>query len=404
MALRLPQGGKAVGGFTGLGDHDHQNLRIQEQLPVPEFRRQFHPCWELRQVFQNILRRHAHMPCGTAGDDMHRGDIRQQLVGETGLRKIDFSVPEDAVQRVAHGGWLLVNLLEHKMLVPALLGGLGVPGDFGGFMLHDVAVQVVEGDGPRRQPRNLEILDEVNRAGIGQNGRNIGGQITLPAGNAEHHGAVLPGDKDLAREVLEHQGEGIGTAHPDHGTGDSVHRPDFVLFVVVIDEFYHNFRIGFGIEAVVMAQELRFQLHIVFDNTVVDTDHVGFHRSGTGTGAVAADMRMGVGLAGFAVGCPAGVADAAGAFQGVSVVGLFGQVPQLAGGLDHFRQIRSIPDCQAGRVIAAVFQLFQAFQQDGRRLMLPGKPNNSAHGLHPPPSNPSVRCAVRLQTPNSRSP
>ena len=55
---------------------------------------------------------------------------------------------------------------------------------------------------------------------------------------------------------------------------DGVHRGVGVFFIVVIDELHGHFRIGGGVEGIALAQELFPQLLIVFDNAVVDGDHI----------------------------------------------------------------------------------------------------------------------------------
>lgn len=55
---------------------------------------------------------------------------------------------------------------------------------------------------------------------------------------------------------------------------DGIHRGVGVFFIVVIDELHGNLRIGGGVEGIALAQELFPQLLIVFDNAVVDGDHI----------------------------------------------------------------------------------------------------------------------------------
>ena len=377
--LGLAQGGQAVGGLAGLGDDDDEGFGIQQLFAVAELGGQLDPGGELGQILEDVLGGHAHMPGGAAGNDVHGGDIGQKRIGESGPGQVDPAVLQNAVQGIADSGGLFVDLLEHEMLIAALFGGLGVPGDLGGLVLDHIAVQVIENDLARGEARHLEIADVIDRAGMLQNGRDIGGQIALAVGDAENHGAVLPGGEDLAGVVAEHQGEGIGAADTDHGARNRVHGAELVFLVIVVDQLDDHLGIGLGIEGIAVPQELGLELGIVLDNAVVDADDTGLDRAGAGAGAVAADMRMGVGLAGLAVGGPAGMTDAAGAGKRAAVVGFFGEVPKLAGGFDHLGELRPVPDGQAGGVIAAVFELLQPFQQNRGGLMRPGETDNSAH-------------------------
>ena len=291
---------------------------------------------------------------------------------------------ECRISSVSPGGGLFVDFLDHEMLVPAFFGSLGVPGDLDRIVDDFVSVQIVEGDRTRTQPGNLEIADIVHLTGVFQNRRDVGSQEAFAVGDADDHGAVLPGGEDLAGEVFEHQGQRIGAPHADHGSGDGIDRAELIFFIVIVDQLDDDFGIRLGIEAVVVAKQLGFQLDIVFDDAVVDADHVGFDRPGAGACAVPADMRVRVGLAGLAMGRPAGMPDAAGSDKGIAVIRFDRKVSQLAGRFDHLGQTGSVPDSQSGGVIAAVFQTGKPVQQNRRRLGPAGKTDDSAHNDHLP--------------------
>ena len=67
---------------------------------------------------------------GAAGDDEDLVDVAQVLVAEADLVEHDLAgLGEPAEQRVGDRLRLLVDLLEHEVVVAALLGGRGVPVD-----------------------------------------------------------------------------------------------------------------------------------------------------------------------------------------------------------------------------------------------------------------------------------
>ena len=296
------------------------------------------------------------------------------LGGKAGLGQIDFSVLQHGVQSILHSLGLLMDFLHHKVLKAGLFGGLGIPFDFHQILGDFVAVQVVEGNAVGGQPGDFHVADVVNTAGVFQNGGHIGGQVALSAGNANDHGAVLPGGIDLPGVILKEHRQGIGAPDADHGMVDGVHRGVGVLFVVVVNELDGHLRIGGGVEAVALPGQLFPQLLIVFDNAVVNGHHI----------AVIGAMGVGIVLAGFAVGGPAGVADAAGARQGQTVVGLLRQRFQPALGFHHLYRIGSVPNGQTGGVVAPIFQTGQPLQQDGGSRLMAGKTNNSTHSASSP--------------------
>ena len=69
---------------------------------------------------------------GAAGDDEDLVDLAQLLVGQPLLVEHDAAVDEVAQQGVGDRGGLLGDLLEHEVLVAALLGGRQVPVDMEG--------------------------------------------------------------------------------------------------------------------------------------------------------------------------------------------------------------------------------------------------------------------------------
>ena len=94
---------------------------------------------------------------------------------------------------------------------------------------------------------------------------------------------------------------------------------------------------------------------------------------------VAGVMRMCVDHAGFAVGRPAGMTDAAAAGYGAAAVGHLAQYLEATLGLDDLDFSGGVLHGDAGRIIAAVFQFFQTIQQNGGGLRCAGKAYDSTH-------------------------
>ena len=230
-----------------------------------------------------------------------------------------------------------------------------------------------------QQPGKLMVSDVIDLPGVFQDGRHVGGDIGLPVGDTDDHGAFLPGNPNFTGVVLEHQLQSVGAANTDHGLGNGVNGTDFVFFIVVVHQLDYHLGIGLTVKLVAMLEKLLLQFRVVFNNSVVDAHHLGLHLPGSGAGAVAGHMGMGVDLRGHAVGSPAGVSDAAGAGQGTAVIGLLRQIFQPPRGLHHLGKLTAVPDSQSSGVIAPVFQLAQAVQQNGRRLFLSGESYNTAH-------------------------
>ena len=110
------------------------------------------------------------------------------------------------------------------------------------------------------------------------------------------------------------------------------------------------------------------QLEIVLDDAVVDQRDL----------AVLADMRMGINVIRLSMGRPAGMTDAGRPVQGRAVLRQLHQVfqpPLRFGNLEAVLTRHT----DARRVIAAVFQPRQSFQQDRSRLLLADVSNDTTH-------------------------
>jgi len=193
------------------------------------------------------------------------------------------AVLDHAGQRAPDRFRLLMNFLEHEVLIAALFRRFRVPGDLGQRQLLFIPVQVIEGHLSGYDPGGQQVFHIIDLPGVFQQGRNIGGQIRVLLRDPDDQGGILPGGIDFPGIIAEHDRQGIASPNPDHHPGEGVHRSDFVFVVVIVDQLDHHFRIRVAVEPVAMAEKLFLQLRVVLNNPVVDADNLGFHRPGGGT-------------------------------------------------------------------------------------------------------------------------
>ena len=239
------------------------------------------------------------------------------------------------------------------MLEAALFRSLRIPVDVDHVLVHYVAVKVEEGDAASGEADHLQVIHVVNVTGVFQDGRNVRGQEGFPVAAPHDHRAVLAAGKDHVRIVLEHDDEGIGSAYADHCLRQRVNGADLIFAVVVIHLIDQDFGIRLRIEGVSLPFQLRAKFLIVLDDAVVDADDHVFGRN----------VRVCIGLARFAVGRPARMADAAASGDVLAAVRLFNKAFQPSLNFNDFRVISAVPYGDAGRVIASVFQFCQSFQE-----------------------------------------
>ena len=288
---------------------------------------------------------------------------------------------------VADGAWLLVDLLEHEVLVAGFFCLDGVPLDALDLEGEWVVVEVGEADAGGGEDGDFAVLEEVDVAGVMEDAGDVGGEEELAlteaddgrrahAGGDEGVGGVGGEDADgegagesldgAADGFIEGDGEGGGSVGGVGYDGLGFVGGDGAVRRVgleggglyfILDEVGDDLGVGFGLELVALGDEGLLELEIVFDDAVVDDDE--------GAGAVA--VGVGVLFRGAAVGGPAGVADAVGAVERRGLDGGF-EVAELAGGAAEVEGVRvfgGAADGDAGGVVAAVFEAAETFNDDG---------------------------------------
>ena len=125
----MPDGLQGVGGLAGLRDRDHQRAAVEHRVAVAELAGQLDLDRQPGPVLDRVLGEQPGVVGGAAGDDEDLVDLAQFLIGQPLLVEHDPAVDEVAEQGVGDRGGLLGDLLEHEVLVAALLGGGEVPVD-----------------------------------------------------------------------------------------------------------------------------------------------------------------------------------------------------------------------------------------------------------------------------------
>jgi len=137
----------------------------------------------------------------------------------------------------------------------------------------------------------------------------------------------------------------------------------------LFNEVGDNLCVGLGDKLVALGDEFALQFQVILHNAVMDHDDA----------ARAIPMGVGVLFGGPPVGSPAGVADAEGAIDGMFAQDLF-QIDQLARSAAHLKGgAVGTAHGDARRVVAAVFQPPQPFDDDRNHLLWTDITDNSAH-------------------------
>ncbi len=136
--------GDGVGGFAGLGDEEAETGGVGDGVAVAVLGGVVDVYGEACEALDHELAGEACVPTCAAGGDGEAGGGFKFLGGDLHVGKEDLAgVEGDAAEGgVADGAGLLVDLLEHEVLVAGFFGLDGVPGDALRFQLAGVGVEV----------------------------------------------------------------------------------------------------------------------------------------------------------------------------------------------------------------------------------------------------------------------
>ncbi len=320
---------------------------------------------------------------GAAGDDDDAPAGGEELVGDRAeVAEVHAVAARGAVgDRFGHRVGLLMDLLEHERLVAALLGHFGAPVDVLDGALDARAVGLHEHDVVGRDHHDLVVLDQLDVARVGEEGRNRRAEEVLALAAADDERALLAGGDDEARLVRPDGDEGVVAPQPAVGQAHGFSQA--VAVEQVRDEVGDDLGVGLRREDGAVGLELLLELHVVLDDPVDDdVDAV-----------VRVEVRVRVGLRDAAVGGPAGVADARAGRRGehrhTTRAGALlasgdgaPEVAQVADRTDGVKPVLAL-EGDARRVVAAVFEHVETGQDDLLRGALPGVSHDSAHGRSP---------------------
>ena len=209
---------------------------------------------------------------------------------------------DPARQRLPQRVGLLVDLLEHEVLIAALLGGLGRPLDRLGDALHRPALDVGYHDPVGPQVGDVALLEEDDLARVGQDRGDVGGEERLALAEPDDERHVLARPDESIALVAVHDRERIRTLEPPQR---GARRVGDVARVRLLDQVGDGLRVRLGRQLVAARLEPVTQLLEVLDDPVMD------HRDPAG----AIDLGVGIDVVRAAMCRPAGVRQAHGSMR-----------------------------------------------------------------------------------------
>ena len=310
---------------------------------------------------------------GAAGHNINFLDLADLLLRETEVLKVDLPLPDAGENAPAQGLGLLHDLLEHEVLIAALLRRVDLPVHVGDLLLNGLHQVVVALDAVLGQHRQLIVVHVPHFPGVLDNGRHVAGQEAASLAIAQNQRTVLTHGDELVRLVGTEDTQRVGAFDPPEYPAHSLQDVHLVRLIKVFNELGHHLRVGLRGKWDPLLHQERLQLRIVLDDAVVHHGDL----------AAAADLGMGVDVAGGAVGGPAGVADAHRAVQVLATADHVTEHLEAALGLLYLHPLPVLRiDCHAGAVIAPVLQALEPVQQNRSSLLLSYISYDSAHSVN----------------------
>ena len=262
-------------------------------------------------------------------------------------------------------GLLVGILLEHVVVVAALLGGLEVPVDIVDRAFQLAADEVGDGDVTGMDVRDVAILEEDDAAGVRQHRRHVRSQEHLVLPEPDDRGHVHPGTDHAVGLALVDDRQRIGTVGPPQGRADGLGE---VAVVGLLHEMGDGLGIGLRAEHVTGRLELGAQLDEVLDDAVVDDRQL--------PGAV--HVGMGIEIVGATMRGPAGMAQS-GRGRGCITFERLAQHRELAGPLLDEEIAGPGDEGDTSRVVAAILQAGEPLQQQRCCFVMADVADDAAH-------------------------
>ena len=299
--MGLPESGQRVGSFAGLADNDDKGALLEDGVAVAELGSQIYLYRDAGNTLKHVFRCDACVIGGAAGHDHNFPDAGDLFVRHAKLLYDYPAVSDAGSQGVADCFWLLIDLLQHEMLIAAFFSCVNIPLDGHRLLGELLLVHVKKPDSLPGENGDLLVFHIVDASGILEDGRHIGGdEISLFTASYNQR-AVFSGGKYLLREISEQNAQGIGAFYLLHDFCQGGQRVSCTLpFIIIVEKVGQHLCIRLRQELIAAADESLFQFGIIFDNSIVH------HHNG----AIPVEMGMGIYIGGASVCGPARVADA----------------------------------------------------------------------------------------------
>ena len=262
-----PDGREGVRGFSALRNGQHHIGVADDGVSVSKFRSVFHLDRDACQALEEVFGDQPGVPaCPTSQDEdaLRVFPLRPMLVdaGQVGRALLEVDPSPDGV---SDGAWLLVNLLQHEMVVPAFFqrgdfqfNGLDFWGDF----------RVTNGaDGQFAVPGHrgdFFILQVHHILGVRHNGRGVRShEEVVVASNADHEGLAFSGGHEAVWMRFVKHDDGVGPNHLFQGDAHRVGKVESCGGHDFLDEMRQHLGVGVAGQRVPTVRQQFFERLVI---------------------------------------------------------------------------------------------------------------------------------------------
>ena len=219
LLLGFLKGGECIGRFTGLANGKDECTRLDNRVPVTEFRGVFDFDRNAGQVFDHVFADHTGIVARAAGGNDDAVDVPQfPNVGvEARQLGVAFGVQQASAHGVAEHFGLFENFLQHEVGEAALGNCVCVKFDILHFVLHGLAVRVQQVVSVVLDFDDVVVVQVDNLLRVHDNCRNVGGEVEFVLSDAQNKRRSAAGADEGAGFALANNGKAERTFDERNG-------------------------------------------------------------------------------------------------------------------------------------------------------------------------------------------
>src|SRR3972149_65897 len=260
-----------IRGLARLRDGDDEAVPVYERVPVAELGGEVDLCGDLEEGLDEGFPHEPGVPRGAARDYVY-----PLYLVKRDWEPVEEDVPglfhDDASEGIGYRPGLLEYLLEHEVLVAALLGHYGRPAYYARLPCDLLPVEGGYLGAVFRHGHHLAVLQEYRLPGDVEYRGYVVREYVFSLADAQYERAFHAGGDDLVGLALGYRGQRVGALYEPYGRAHGlVGRPP--LFFLAVGEVGYYLGIGLRLDPAPLAHELFLEREVVLDDAVVHSRH-----------------------------------------------------------------------------------------------------------------------------------